>query len=181
MTDRPVTIIAPTIQRVIDGTCTRLRRPNRALAECSAGDRLWIREQFHLAKQFEHISPLQALDRGAVPVWSVDVPDLPDYATADLGRRRFARELPKAWHRAHLVVTAVHTEPLQTISDEEIANAGFTARDQYARAWDTALRGFVDPVRSIRPPVWANNPAALVVTFRCVTAPLAQKVERSVA
>ncbi|MDR3408435.1 MAG: hypothetical protein P4L68_08055 [Methylovirgula sp.] len=180
MPDRPITIIAPTISRVLDGTCTTLRRPRGALAACRAGDRLWIREQFRIHRDYDHISPLQALDRGATPVMSSDEHDLPDYATSDLGRRRFARELPKAWHRAHLVITSIDTIHLQSITPADAINAGFTTLDQFAQAWNAGLRGFIDQ-RSIRPPKWENDPAVLVLTFKCHAAPMGGEIESTAA
>jgi len=167
MPDRPITIIAPTIQRVIDGTCTTLRRPPGALSACRPGDRLWIREQFRLPIRFDNISPLQALERDAVPVMAADLDGLPPYATADLGRPRFARELPKAWHRAHLVITAVRTERLQEISHNDAFREGFISTAQFALAWDAGQR-FGNGLT-----LWQHDPTVLVFTFHCINAPLA--------
>ena len=180
MPDRPITIIAPTVQRVLAGTCTTIFRHQGALGACSRGDLLWLREQFRLPIRFDHLGPLQALDRGATPVWSVDVEDLPRYATADLGRPRFARELPKAWHRAHLIIIAIDTVRLQSITLADAIEAGFTSVDQFAHAWNTGLRGFVDQ-RSIRPPRWENDPTVLAIHFQCIAAPMCTEPKRTTA
>lgn len=168
MPDMPITIIAPTTARVLDGTCTELRRPVGSLAQCVAGDRLWIREHFVLHRDFERLSPLQALDRGASPVWSIDIPDLPDYITADLGRRRFARELPRAWSRAHCMIEAIHTEPISLISNAAIACEGFVAREQWIAAWDAGVSLGREGQRWL----YAADPRVLVITFRCILAPI---------
>jgi hypothetical protein len=172
MPDRPITIIAPVIQNVLDGICTTLRRPRGALADCRPGDRLWIREQFRLHRDHNHISPLQALERGAVPVFVADTPGMPDYAVADLGRPRFARELPRAWHRAYLAIGTVRDERLQAITDEEIVREGYETRARYAAAWDSGARFRGWTVQQRRPSSWAVDPKVLVFTFTCVAAHL---------
>lgn len=166
MTDRPVTVIAPAIEQLHAGHVTRLRRPHGSLSTLKPGDRLWLRERIFLPKEFENISPLQALGRGAVPVYAADHSDLPDYAVADLGRCRFAREMPRAWHRAHLVVTRVALERLHDITDAEIAAEGFSSRDAFAAGWNgmISLKGKVF--------AWAQNPAVIAFSFRLVPHPL---------
>lgn len=168
MADIPITIIAPTTRPVLDGTCTRLRRRrDGSLANVRFGDRLWLREQFYLAKMYEHCRPTQALERGATPVFAIDVPDLPDYATADLGRRRFARELPRLWHRAHLQVAAVNIEPINSITDEEIAQEGFASRSEFIAAWN-AQQKFSHKQRDSY--AWGGH--VLVISFHCIQAPI---------
>lgn len=172
MPDLPITIIAPTIARVLDGTCTALRRPIGSLSSCSVGDRLWIREHFALPRAFESVSPTQALERGATPVWSIDIPDLPAYATADLGRRRFARELPRAWHRAHCVIEGLRIERISLISDHEIVREGFESRRQWAACWDAGVN-FGPSSTRLR---YSADPEVLVVIFRCVHASIGPRV-----
>ena len=175
MPDRKITIIAPTIQRVIAGTCTTLRRLPRTLSDCRPGDRLWIREQFRLPIGFDDISPLQALERHAVPVMSADIEDLPSYATADLGRPRFAREMPRAWHRAHLVIDRIETARLHDLTDEQAQREGFANTAQFARSWDAGQR------LSKGLTLWQHNPTVLVITFHCICAPLGAQHERTAA
>lgn len=162
MADRPVTILPPTLDRVLDGTCTRIRRPgtSSALAQMKPGDHLWLREQFYLTRSFDFTPPLVALSRGAVPVYARDRAILPDYAVADLGRRRFARELPKDWHRFHLEILAIRRERLHEIPDEDIAAEGLASREFFAEAWDkgVSLSGWADK--------WKADPEVLVITFR---------------
>ena len=179
MPDRPITIIAPTVQRVLAGSCRRLYRPQGALNICRPGDRLWLREQFRLPIRFDHISPLQALERHAIPVWCADIEDLPPYATADLGRPRFARELPKAWHRAHLVVEAIEVIRAHAISETEMIASGFANTEQFALAWDKSLRGFSGTHRDKRR--WQDNPAVLALSFHCIAAPIRAEIQRTAA
>ncbi len=170
MTDRPVTVIGSAAVQLHAGHVTRLRRPHGTLSTLKPGDRLWLRERFFLAKAFEHISPLQALERRAVPVFATDHPVLPDYAVADLGRCRFAREMPRAWHRAHLMITHVALERLHEISDAEIAAEGHSSRTTYAAAWNgmTSLKG--------KACAWENNPAVIAFRFTYVPRPLPEFV-----
>ncbi|HQS95052.1 MAG: hypothetical protein B7X90_01945 [Novosphingobium sp. 17-62-19] len=187
MTDQPITVVSPTIAQLHAGKVTRLRRPQGRLSTLKPGDRLWLREQFFLASAFEQISPTQALDRGATPVFGADHADLPDYATADLGRRRFAREMPKRWHRAHLVVTHVALERLQQISTEEIAAEGFASAEQFAASWNENLSlaknsagGGITAFRRLE---WKADPAVIAFTFAFVPHPLPEfsTSERSLA
>ena len=168
MAERPITILAPTLERVLDGTCTRIRRPagNSVLGRLKPGDHLWLREQFYLTRSFDFTPPLVALSRGAVPVYARDREVLPPYATADLGRRRFARELPKDWHRYHLEILAIRRERLHEIPDEDIASEGHESRERYAAAWDAgvSLSGWADK--------WKADPEVLVITFRAFAQPL---------
>lgn len=168
MAERPVTILPPTLERVLAGSCTRIRRPatSSALASLRPGDHLWLREQFYLTRSFDFTPPLVALSRGAVPVYARDREVLPPYATADLGRRRFARELPKDWHRFHLEIHAIRRERLHEIPDEDIAAEGHESRERFASAWDAgvSLSGWRDK--------WKADPEVLVITFRAFAHPL---------
>lgn len=166
MSERPVTILPPTLQRVLDGTCTRIRRPVGVLSKLGPGDRLWLREQFYLTRSFDFAAPLVAMSRGAVPVYATDREFLPGFACEDLGRRRFARELPKDWHRAHLEISSMRTERLHEIPDEDIRVEGHETRELYARAWDAgvSLSGWKDK--------WRANPTVLVITFLAIAQPL---------
>lgn len=167
MSDRPVTLIAPAIGALIAGTLKRLRRPSDGpLHPIAPGDRLWIREQFYLPRYYDHVSPTRAAELGATPVFAHDR-DLPEWASGGLGPRRFARSLPKIWHRHHLVVTAVVTERLQAITDAEIEAEGHASREQFAAAWDAGLTLSGGLNRR-----WAADPHVLVIDFRHVAGPL---------
>lgn len=176
MSDHPVTLLTPTIGALIAGTFKRLRRPSDGpLIAIVPGDRLWIREQFYLPRRYEYVAPTRAAELGATPVYAHDRTDLPEWACADLGFRRFARSMPKIWHRHHLVVTAVATARLQAITDAEIAAEGHASREQFAAAWDAGLTLSGGPNRR-----WAADPHVLVIDFRHVAGPLPLR-ERSYA
>lgn len=172
MADLPLTVVSPTIAPLHAGKVDRLRRPQGRLSTLKAGDRLWIREQFYLARAFEHVSPTQALDRGATPVFATDRADLPDYAVRDLGRRRFSREMPKLWHRAHLVITHVALERLHDTPAEEIAAQGFSSIDLYAAGWDAGLTLSQGGRNKSCPLHWRSNPAVIAFRFVFVPCPL---------
>lgn len=176
MSDRPITMIAPAIGALMAGTLRRLRRPaDGALDAIGPGDRLWVREQFFLPRTLDNIAPTRAAELGATPVFAHDRADLPKWACADLGKRRFARSMPKVWHRQHLVVTAIATQRLQDITEAEIAAEGHASRKQFAAAWDAALA--LSGFSSRR---WAADPHVLVIDFRHAAAPISI-AERSFA
>lgn len=160
MADRPITIIPPTIERVLDGRCTILRRPSGMLGTCQPGDRLWIREPFRLPRAFDYLSPSLAIADGAQPHFGTDPVD-------GVGRPRFARELPRAAHRAHLLVTDVHRQALHDVSEDELAAAGFESIRAFASHWTAGTR------MGRRDNSWDLNPEVLVLTVQCVRSPLA--------
>lgn len=172
MTDLPLTVITPTIAPLLAGKVTRLRRPQGRLSTLKPGDRLWIREQVLLPRAFDHVSPTQAHERGATPVYAADHADLPDYATADLGKKRFAREMVKHWHRAHLIVTHIALERLHDTPPEEWAEQGFTSIDHYAAGWDAGLTLNQGGRNKSCPLHWRANPAVIAFTFTFVPHPL---------
>ena len=173
MSDRPVTILAPTLQAVLSSTCKRLRRPEGSLSQCQPGDRLWVREKFRLPAAVESISPLQALERGATPVFLADEPDLPDFALKDLSRIRFARELPRAWHRAHLVIRTIERVPLQAMTQIEAQAAGFASKPQFIAAWNAGVS--FPGRRSGASFKWDANPTVLLICFDCIASPIPEQ------
>ncbi|MFB0875502.1 MULTISPECIES: hypothetical protein [unclassified Sphingobium] len=159
----PISLTEPTLARIRGLRLTALRRPGDLLAEVQPGDRLWVREPFHLTEQWDHWSPTAARDRGAVPFYAID-------GGEGLGRRRFAREMPREWHRMHLVLTAVQRCPLQSIGEDEALAEGYASRAGFAAQWDREN----SPSRSITGDRirWADNPTVTWMTFRPVFEPL---------
>lgn len=163
MADRAISIVEPAIALLCAGRLPHLRRPQAALAKILVGDRLWVREPFHLPAAFDRFSPTRAAEEGAEPIFAADWPDgLP----ASTGKRHYARSLPKVWHRQHLVVTALSFEPLQAITDAEILAEGFESRTAYAAAWDTLVK-LSDPYA-----LWSANPVVTVLAIGRVATPL---------
>lgn len=173
-TGLPIAIVEPTIAAVIAGTCTRLRRPpGKLLHRITAGDKLWVREPFHLDAKFNTWAPLAAATMRARPTFAVDLPARAGAATSlGLGKRRFSRELPKQWHRQHLVTTAVRRERLQAITLAEIEAEGFADRAAYIAAWDRNLGYFTRSADTSKPGSWDTDPEVLVIEFRRVAEPL---------
>lgn len=164
MKSQPFTIVEPQIERLVDGCLSRLYHPVGRLQAIRPGDLLWVREPFHLPREFEHKSPVQAELRGARPTFVTDI-ETPEPAPT-LGRRRFARELLRVWHRQHLQVAYIGRAPLQSITIDEIKAQGFTHRTAFSRAWDKNLALSNDDH------VWKNNPEVLVIDFHHIAAPL---------
>lgn len=161
----PISLTEPTLARVRGLRQSVIRRPGELLARCRAGDRLWVREPYHLLAAFETFSPTQAVERFATIAFAIDgVPD-------GFGRRRFARTLPRDCHRMHLVLSEVSTGWLQDISDEEIQrDHGLADRVAFAATWNE-----VEAANSIAgtPTSWADNPRVTILRFQPVFAPIA--------
>lgn len=176
-TGLPLAILEPTLRAVIAGTCTRIRRPaGKLLVRIAPGDRLWVREPFHCAAKFNGMAPLSVAFMRGLPTFAVDVhPRMVE--VSGLGPRRNARAMPKAWHRQHLVVTAVRRERLQAIPEADIRAEGFEDGAAYAAAWDRNLAFFARAPgtyanRTTRPGSWADNPTVLVIDFERIGEPL---------
>ena len=73
MTISPITIREPTIAALIDGRCTRLWRAPGQISAARPGDRLWVREPYHLAEEFDFYAPTVAITRGATPYFAADL------------------------------------------------------------------------------------------------------------
>ncbi|WP_439539510.1 hypothetical protein [Sphingomonas sp.] len=89
------------------------------------------------------------------------------------GRRRFARELPRLAHRAHLVVGLVRLERLHDVTDADARAEGYPDRAAYRTAWDEL---HAPGTRTITGDAtrWADNPAVTVIAFTFAAAPIAQ-------
>ncbi len=161
MKSQPFTIVEPQIERLVDGCLSRLYRPVGRLKAIRPGDVLWVREPYHLDLEFDHKSSTQAELRGARPTFVTDI----NAPVPGLGRRRFARELLRVWHRQHLQVAYVGRAPIQSITIDEIKAQGFTHRAAFAREWDRNL------ALSNGDQVWKNNPEVLVIDFHHIAAP----------
>lgn len=172
VTGLPIAIVEPTIAAVIAGTCTTIRRPpGKLLHRIAVGDRLWVREPFHLAVKFDSWAPLAAATVGARPTFATEVDERSRVAFG-IGRRRFSRELPKQWHRQHMVVTAVRRQRLQAIAESDIRAEGFKDRAAYAAAWDRNLAYFTRSPDSLKPGSWPTDPEVLVIDFTRIAEPL---------
>jgi hypothetical protein len=161
---RPITIVEPQIRQLVDGHLTHLIRPHGLISRVIPGDRLWVREPFWLPECYNHVSPSQANERGAIPNFFAD------HAVGQVPRehckRRFARELLRVWHRQYLLVRAVTAKPLQFITDEEASAQGFADRSEFAEAWDRNLS--LTPTASS----WKLNPEVIAIDFERVAEPL---------
>lgn len=163
----PIGFVLPLIRQVRAGTLVQSRRPSGLFDALEPGDRLWVREPFHLEERFDHISPSQAL---------ILAPDqrlafAADDPVGPIGRRRFARELPRARHRSHLVVLAVRHESLQDLTDQDARLEGSADREAFALSWDALHAAGKYSINGSRIR-WADNPRVTVIRFRFVDAPL---------
>jgi len=162
----PITVIEPQIRALVAGRLSRLYRPAGGSLELrQPGDLLWLREPFWLPAGYDHLSPSQAGERGAVPNFNAD------FAIDELQRlpikRRFARELLRSWHRQHLRIIDIRRERLPGLGHTAIQEQGFANAADFARAWDwnLSLRRSSDR--------WANDPEVIVLEFERIAAPIA--------
>lgn len=127
MTDRPISMSAADVAGIAHRRRSSVRRLTQSqLGQTRIGDRLWVREPFHLEERFDQVAALQALLCGATRFWyAADGDKMPDF-----GPQRFARAMPRACSRLWLRVDSVRTGPLQSITDDEI-----TAEGIYHRSW----------------------------------------------
>lgn len=168
MTPRPISLREPQLAKLLEGSLTALRRPwGPNIARLSHGGRLWVREPFSLPARWNKFSPTSAERAGAIPVFT-DFNSFGSRATlAQLGRRRFARELLRVWHRQHLLIARVERQRLSEITQSEIAAEGFVSREDYAKAWDANLA-----VSNATGNSWAEDPLVAVLHFIRIAAPL---------
>ena len=157
----PIAFRTPELQQLGKGLDHFRRLADGALADIRPGRRLWIREPYFLPRDFDGICPTDVLRKTAArPVFLADVGFR--HGSPALGKCRAARELCRAWHRRHLVVTLVEPQRLQDISAADVAAGGYRDFEHFAELWDRdiSMRG-----RGAR---WHDNPAVLRVTFTLV-------------
>lgn len=172
MTPQPISIRQPELDALVAGAMTVLIRPIGRLAAIEPGDLLWVREPFHLAKSFNVHKPTRAAKLGATPTFITDHSPAwyAHHQQRDLGGRRMARMLPKAWHRQHLRVTAVGQVQLHDVADVDIRAAGWRSRAAFKSRWDEGASLFGG--RTAKENYWEANPAVLRIIFERIAAPL---------
>lgn len=171
MTDHPIPVTEPAIRRLVAGELSVLRRPIGPMLErVVVGDRLWVREPFFMpASLGPSIAPTVAVTRDARPAFAADFGPGMD-RPAGYGPRQYARSLPKAWHRQHLVVTAVDRRPVQTLTEAEAHAEGYSSRDLWIAAWDRGVTMTDSSPNNARR--WVRNPTVLVFTFKRLAVPV---------
>lgn len=172
----PISFNVETIRAIHAGSIVQVRRPVGLLMRCESRDRLWVREPFHLDAAHDSLAPLQSLTLGGrVRAYAADLrPAAGDALPPGIGRRRFARELPRAAHRSHLVISNVEQRRLQELTDADARREGAIDRADFARRWDNlhAPAGRSVTGDLIR---WQDNPRVTVLTFDFVAAPLKER------
>lgn len=164
----PISIREPEIGALMHGDMAALIRPLGRLAVLKKFDLLWLREPFYIPHAFAHRAPTSAASHPSCrpafvadhsPAW---------FATnaAQFGQRRHARELPKAWHRAHLRILGVEQLPLHDVDDVDLARAGWDSRDAFIKRWNQDAE--FDKYRASASVRYAANPMVLRLTFRRV-------------
>jgi hypothetical protein len=127
ITDRPIGLPAAEVAGIAHRHRSSVRRVVESqLGKVRVGDRLWVREPFHLEERFDRVAPLLALECGATRFWyAADGDVMPGFGPA-----RYARTMPRACSRLWLRVDAVDTGPLQSITPEQAEAEG-----AYHRSW----------------------------------------------
>jgi hypothetical protein len=172
----PVSLTTMIARGVHAGTIVQLRRVSDRFGTLNAlapGDRLCVREPWHVGKSFDEDKPTSLTRLGSQPiiVFAADLPKDADPAEIGLGRRRFARELPKAFHRAHLLVSEIRRAKLHDVSVEDSDLEAAVHRPDYPTWWDT----YCSPEKrtiSGTPSRWADNPPVIIIAFDLVRGPM---------
>lgn len=151
------------------------------VARFRAGDRVWVREPFHLPARFDDLAPSQAerFGCGGVQAFAADSDAVPD------GVRRAARVLLRGWHRAHLVIVTAGELRLHAVDWEQL---GFASLDRFRAHWDE----FVEPAWSSfggQPGMlsWSADPRVILLEVGWVEHPLPEllsardRAERGIA
>lgn len=165
----PITVLDPQLAQLTAGRLDRLFRPHGAVADrWRPGQRIWVREPFHLPARYNSLAPTAAVLLGAKPLFSVDLKAEPDPQYH--GPRRFARALPRVWHRQHLLISCIERRRIQAITQAEIEAQGFKTRAGFAAAWDRTTDFGVGA--KYRSNAWREDPDILVIHFEWFPAPL---------
>jgi len=162
----PISIREPEIGALMHGDMAALIRPLGRLAVLKKFDLLWVREPFYIPRAFAHRAPTSAAaDAACRPVFAADH-SIAWFAanSGQFGQRRHARELPKAWHRAHLRILAVEQLPLHDVDDVDLARAGWASRDAFVKRWNQDAE--FDKYRASPSVRYAANPVVLRIAFR---------------
>ncbi|HBP4592616.1 TPA: hypothetical protein L5618_004877 [Pseudomonas aeruginosa] len=218
MKERPILFTGPMVRAILEGRKTVTRRvvkpqpdflgsmvdPNTPFKTLDAGlharitcpygepgDRLWVRETWHVGKPHDKtapadiLAPLLAEGRGITvlytaggwqsigpagreePIYPDDQP-LPDWA----GKGRPSIHMPRWACRILLEITAVRVERLQDISEEQARAEGYPAERECetggsgldAWLWFRSLWGEING-----PEAFTANPWVWVIEFKRVT------------
>lgn len=156
------------IGRVMAGEQRFFLRPHSSFfSRVQEGEKLWIAEPFHLEKRFDGYAPTVARDLGAVPAFAAENTfNQRDLATTH-GQRHPARSLCREWHRAHIVITSRTEIAIQDLTDEDVAELGFSTRASFAAYWDKEAQ----LVGIVRFKV-QHNPRVIRFGFKLVSQPI---------
>lgn len=168
MTDRPISFTLPLVRRLRTIAISQLRRPAGIFDRCQPGERLWIREPFRFDAAFDHLAPNQVLRFSP----SADIHfDADGDPAPRFGARRFARVLPRAAHRAHLVIRSTRQARLQDLTEADCHAEGYPDCAAFAKAWDAHNAPAKHSITGDRVS-WADNPRVVVIAFDRIEAPI---------
>lgn len=156
------------IGRVMAGEQRFFLRPRSSFfSRVQEGEKLWIAEPFHLEKRYDGYAPTVARDLGAVPAFAADNAFNQRGLATTHGQRHAARSLCREWHRAHIVITSRSEILIQDLTDEDVAELGFSTRASFNAHWDKEAQ----LVGIVRFKV-QHNPRVIRFGFRLVREPI---------
>ena len=168
MKELPLSLRFRPLRELYKTGSARIRRPADGMYKgLKPGDRLWLREAYHLEKQFNPFSPSAAAVRGAVPHFASDLSAQPE--ELGLGGSRAAYTLLREWSRSHLIVEAVEQQPLLDIKESEARADGFSGRNTWLDEWDDLIGAVTGRNQNRKA---AANPTVLVIDAQLVDQPL---------
>lgn len=173
MTDRPIIMSASMVRAILEGRKTQTRRlVTHRWATVAAGDRLWVREAWHLSEHDGNQAVSYKACGGASDHWRSPI------------------HMPRWVSRITLEVTQVRRQMVQEISDGEAVAEGMTFHDHglniYGRqkdGWNAdakigsrgsdfclssarfAFANFWNSLHRKPGTRWADNPEVVVIDF----------------
>lgn len=170
---RPIIFSGPMVRALLDGRKTMTRRlATSPLRKCETGDRLWVRENFHVrpvASAMHAYSYFDEENPAIIGGWE-KVRLLPYHHLIKRPEKPIWRpsiHMPRSISRLTLVVTGTKTEPLHNISETD-ARAEGAEKNPVDRRYRT---GFVGIWRALHgDDSWHANPEVVALQFRVIKA-----------
>lgn len=163
-TVQPINLTTGLAAAIARGELVELRRlPNPRIDAIGTGTLLWAREPFRLTAEHDSMRPTEVLSTTGDVTLRYEAERYADHPSAQFGKLRMARVMPRALSRLTLIVRSLRREPLQDIGNHPVHAEGFRTRNDFARAWNVAVRQWYGPHSRLR---WADNPEVVVVHFQ---------------
>lgn len=130
------------------------------------GDRLWVKESWAVAKEYDHLPPSKLPRRELDRVWYIYDGEKP----GEFGRTRSARFMPRCASRITLEIVGIRIQKLLEITDEDMIAEGIGALTEKQIDVHWNFIEFWDSINAKRGYGWDTNPWVWVIEFGRVAA-----------